>query len=148
MRPDEEDITAKVVRDDGQIAELTSLLKCAGLTADERLILQEGCLMNYYAAGYGKDSLSFIHGASAPTPGTFCSAKSNQKQHGGTLSMGSPHDPSRDDQRGRLDPPHRNRQAPQLLRQTAQVCREAHDDRLPLADRRLYGRQRSIVKPP
>ena len=30
-------------------------LYCRGLTADERLILTEGCLMNYYAAGYGAD---------------------------------------------------------------------------------------------
>ena len=43
---------AKVIRKDGSVAELA--LKCAGLTPDERLILQEGCLMNYYAAGYGK----------------------------------------------------------------------------------------------
>ena len=48
-----EDMTAKVIRADGSVCELA--LKCAGLTADERLILQEGCLMNYYAAGYGKD---------------------------------------------------------------------------------------------
>ena len=47
-----EDITAKVIRKDGSLYDLP--LKCAGLTADERLILQEGCLMNYYAAGYGK----------------------------------------------------------------------------------------------
>ena len=49
----EEDFQAKVIRKDGSVTELP--LKCAGLTADERLILQEGCLMNYYAAGYGKD---------------------------------------------------------------------------------------------
>ena len=30
-------------------------LTCSGLTPDERLILTEGCLINYYAAGYGKD---------------------------------------------------------------------------------------------
>ena len=29
-------------------------LLCRGLTDNDRLILQEGCLMNYYAAGYGK----------------------------------------------------------------------------------------------
>jgi aconitate hydratase len=29
-------------------------LYCKGLSADEKLILTEGCLMNYYAAGYGK----------------------------------------------------------------------------------------------
>ena len=48
-----EEMTAKVIRADGSVRDLA--LKCAGLTADERLILQEGCLMNYYAAGYGKD---------------------------------------------------------------------------------------------
>ena len=48
-----EDIPAKVIRGDGSVEDIA--LKCAGLTADERLILQEGCLMNYYAAGYGKD---------------------------------------------------------------------------------------------
>ena len=47
-----EEMTATVIRKDGTTAELP--LKCAGLTADERLILQEGCLMNYYAAVYGK----------------------------------------------------------------------------------------------
>ncbi len=47
-----EEMTAKVIRADGSVRELA--LRCAGLTADERLILQEGCLMNYYAAGYGK----------------------------------------------------------------------------------------------
>ena len=48
-----EELTATVIRKDGTTAQLP--LKCAGLTANERLILQEGCLMNYYAAGYGKD---------------------------------------------------------------------------------------------
>ena len=48
-----EDIPAKVIRADGSVEDIA--LKCAGLTADERLILQEGCLMNYYAAGYGKE---------------------------------------------------------------------------------------------
>ncbi len=46
-------LTATVVRADGSTHSLS--LKCGGLTADERLILQEGCLMNYYAAGYGRD---------------------------------------------------------------------------------------------
>ena len=48
-----EDIPAKVIRTDGTVSDLP--LRCAGLTDEERLILQEGCLMNYYAAGYGKD---------------------------------------------------------------------------------------------
>ena len=48
-----EDFAAKVIRKDGTVMDLP--LKCAGLTSDEKLILQEGCLMNYYAAGYGKD---------------------------------------------------------------------------------------------
>ncbi len=47
-----EDIPAKVITKDGKINDIT--LHCKGLTADEKLILQEGCLMNYYAAGYGK----------------------------------------------------------------------------------------------
>ena len=48
-----EDMTAKVICKDGSVHDLA--LRCAGLTEDEKLILQEGCLMNYYAAGYGKD---------------------------------------------------------------------------------------------
>ena len=48
-----ERLPAKVLRAGGGVEDIT--LTCAGLTADERLILQEGCLMNYYAAGYGKD---------------------------------------------------------------------------------------------
>ena len=48
-----EEMDAKVICADGSIHDLK--LKCAGLTANERQILQEGCLMNYYAAGYGKD---------------------------------------------------------------------------------------------
>ena len=47
-----EDITAQVITASGEVKDIQ--LKCAGLTPDERLILQEGCLMNYYAAGYGK----------------------------------------------------------------------------------------------
>ena len=46
-------MAAKVIRRDGSVQDLA--LKCAGLTDDEKLILQEGCLMNYYAAGYGKE---------------------------------------------------------------------------------------------
>ena len=48
-----EDISAQVITAAGQVQNIQ--LKCAGLTANERLILREGCLMNYYAAGYGKD---------------------------------------------------------------------------------------------
>ena len=47
-----EEITGKVITKSGKINDIT--LYCKGLTADEKLILQEGCLMNYYAAGYGK----------------------------------------------------------------------------------------------
>ena len=47
------DIPARVIRSDGTVEEI--LLHAAGLTADEREILLDGCLMNYYAAGYGKD---------------------------------------------------------------------------------------------
>ena len=31
------------------------LLHVKGLTEDEKAIILEGCLINYYAAGYGKD---------------------------------------------------------------------------------------------
>ena len=48
----QEDIAAKVLTKDGKVADLP--LQCKGLTDDEKLILKEGCLMNYYAAGYGK----------------------------------------------------------------------------------------------
>ena len=48
----QEDIAAKVITKDGKVADLS--LQCKGLTDDEKLILKEGCLMNYYAAGYGK----------------------------------------------------------------------------------------------
>lgn len=47
-----EEFAAKVIAKDGVIHDLT--LQCKGLTADEKLIVTEGCLMNYYAAGYGK----------------------------------------------------------------------------------------------
>ena len=43
-----EAVTAKVIRADGAVCDLP--LRCAGLTAEERLILQEGCLMNYYVS--------------------------------------------------------------------------------------------------
>ncbi len=46
-----EELDAKVVTKDG-VKGLKLL--CRGLTENDRLILQEGCLMNYYAAGYGK----------------------------------------------------------------------------------------------
>ena len=48
----QEEFTAQLVHD-GQISQLKLL--CKGLTENERKILTEGCLMNYYAAGYGKD---------------------------------------------------------------------------------------------
>ncbi|MBR5390381.1 MAG: hydratase [Clostridia bacterium] len=48
----QENLNAKVITKDGQIHDLP--LQCKGLTEDEKLILKEGCLMNYYAAGYGK----------------------------------------------------------------------------------------------
>ncbi len=47
----QETFTAQVITETG-VQELP--LVCKGLTDQERLILQEGCLMNYYAAGYGK----------------------------------------------------------------------------------------------
>ena len=46
-----EKFEAKVLSEAG-IRDIT--LICGSLSSDERLILTEGCLMNYYAAGYGK----------------------------------------------------------------------------------------------
>ena len=46
-----ETIPAKVITPSG-IHDIT--LKCGSLTPDERTILAEGCLMNYYAAGHGR----------------------------------------------------------------------------------------------
>lgn len=43
-----EEIPAKVIRRDGGVEELTLYVK--GLTPDEKEIMLEGCLMNYYAA--------------------------------------------------------------------------------------------------
>ena len=43
-----EDIPAKVICRDGSVHEL--LLHIKGLTADEKEIILDGCLMNYYAA--------------------------------------------------------------------------------------------------
>ena len=42
-----EDIPAKVIRKDGSVHDLP--LHVRGLTADEKEILLDGCLMNYYA---------------------------------------------------------------------------------------------------
>ena len=42
-----EDIPAKVIRQDGGVEDL--LLHVKGLTADEKEIILDGCLMNYYA---------------------------------------------------------------------------------------------------
>ncbi len=47
----QEEFAAKVITKDG-VKDLKLL--CKGLTDNDRLILQEGCLMNYYSAGYGK----------------------------------------------------------------------------------------------
>ncbi len=47
----QEEFAAKVITKNG-VKDLTLL--CKGLTDNDRLILREGCLMNYYAAGYGK----------------------------------------------------------------------------------------------
>ena len=46
-----ETYSAKVISDSA-IHDIT--LECCGLSLDERIILTEGCLMNYYAAGHGK----------------------------------------------------------------------------------------------
>ena len=44
--------TAQYLKADGSAGTLTLYLK--GLSAEDRQILVEGCLMNYYAAGYGR----------------------------------------------------------------------------------------------
>jgi aconitate hydratase len=46
-----ETVIGKVITLEG-VKDIT--LYCKNLSADEKLILTEGCLMNYYAAGYGK----------------------------------------------------------------------------------------------
>ena len=46
-----EEFAAKRISSDGHVQDLK--LFCRNLTPEERLILTEGCLMNYYAAGYG-----------------------------------------------------------------------------------------------
>ncbi len=46
-----EEIPAKVITENG-VKDIT--LYCKGLTANEKLIITEGCLMNYYAAGLAK----------------------------------------------------------------------------------------------
>ena len=44
----QEEIPAKAIRKDGTVSDLTLYVK--GLTEDEKTIILEGCLMNYYAA--------------------------------------------------------------------------------------------------
>lgn len=44
------EIPAKVITKNGSVTDIT--LICEGLTDNEKLILKEGCLMNFYAAGY------------------------------------------------------------------------------------------------
>ena len=46
-----EEFDAKIISQNGV---RTIKLYCRGLSQEERLILTEGCLMNYYAAGYGR----------------------------------------------------------------------------------------------
>ena len=52
VRNGKEDIPGKVVTSSG-VKDI--LLHVKGLTEDEKAIILEGCLINYYAAGYGKD---------------------------------------------------------------------------------------------
>ena len=47
-----ETIPGKMVTKDG-VKDITLYVK--GLTEDEKTIILEGCLINYYAAGYGRD---------------------------------------------------------------------------------------------
>ena len=49
----QEEFAATVLSADGKTRPIT--LFCRGLSPAERKILTEGCLMNYYAAGYGAD---------------------------------------------------------------------------------------------
>ncbi|MCF0229864.1 MAG: hydratase, partial [Parasporobacterium sp.] len=49
----QEEFDARVLSADGTITPLK--LYCKGLSDDEKKIVTEGCLMNYYAAGYGAD---------------------------------------------------------------------------------------------
>ena len=49
----QETFRAKVLSSDGIVKDLTLYVK--GLSEDEKRIVTEGCLMNYYAAGYGSD---------------------------------------------------------------------------------------------
>jgi aconitate hydratase len=51
MEEGREVLDAKLIAD-GKISDLK--LNLSGLTQEDKLILKEGCLMNYYAAGYGK----------------------------------------------------------------------------------------------
>ena len=52
VKDGKEDIPGKVVTSSG-VKDI--LLHVKGLTKDEKAIILEGCLINYYAAGYGKD---------------------------------------------------------------------------------------------
>ncbi len=48
-----ETFAGKVLSADGGVKDIT--LYCRGLTDEEKLILTKGCLMNYYAAGLGRE---------------------------------------------------------------------------------------------
>ena len=48
IKDGEEDIPGKIIRQNGTVEDI--LLHIRGLTEDERAILLDGCLMNYYAA--------------------------------------------------------------------------------------------------
>lgn len=48
-----DDIPGKIITQAGNIIDIPLQLK--GFTDEEKLILTEGCLMNYYAAGYGSE---------------------------------------------------------------------------------------------
>ncbi|MDD6031985.1 MAG: hydratase [Oscillospiraceae bacterium] len=52
IRTGQETISGKMIGKDG-VRDITLYVK--GLTEDEKTIILEGCLMNYYAAGYGRD---------------------------------------------------------------------------------------------
>ena len=55
VEADAKDVPATVIRKDG--TKLPLLLHLPELTADERQILLDGCLMNYYAANHAKENV-------------------------------------------------------------------------------------------
>ena len=63
----QEDIPAKVICKDGSVHDL--LLHVKGLTADEKEIILDGCLMNYYAKRMAAENNRSCHSSRAPRLG-------------------------------------------------------------------------------